>query len=107
MSGPQPPRTEQFQTPAQNRSQKGMETATAAARNCPIVNGVAINNVSLGIGLTNVPHGLGRAFIGYIVTKLTCSGAAIIVYSTTPADPTKYVSLVTSGLACTVNLWVF
>lgn len=98
------PRSEQFADPQLARMQKSVEEATAASRSCALVDGKLIAGVTLGTGATDVSHGLGRAFRGYLVCSLTA--AATITVATTQRDPTKFASLIASA-PTTATLWVF
>lgn len=68
----------------------------------PILNGVLLTGVNVGITLTNVNHKLGRKPQGYIVVK---QSAYSIIWSGEFTD--EVIPLVASPNAITINLWVF
>lgn len=70
----------------------------------PIVDGVLLRDVALTTTSINVPHGLGRRWNGYIVTRR--SAAQDVYDGTGTADATKEINLRAGG-SVTVDLWVF
>jgi hypothetical protein len=98
------PRQERIPDPVIQRAITGIATTSQQARSCPLVNGVHLTDVALTTAGEQVPHGLGRAWIGYIVTR-SSSGAAVFDQGA-QRDATKYVSL-QSASNVVVDLWVF
>lgn len=68
--------------------------------NGSVIEGIAIDTVS-----TNVPHGLGRAYRGWILIDKTGS-ANVWRDATSTADSAKFLPLIASS-AVTIKLWVF
>lgn len=99
-------RQEQFSDPQIGRLQLAVQTATQQARTCPLVDGVLIQGVQLPGGgvVTVVPHRLGRAWRGYLITSLAPS--SIITTAPAQQDTTKYLS-VAATVTATVDLWIF
>lgn len=71
---------------------------------CPWLDGLALANVALGAGSTDVPHLLGRAYRGWWVTGGGLAGDHP-VEGVSP-DGTKWLRLAVVG-AQTVDLWVY
>lgn len=70
----------------------------------PIVDGVYLRDVAVSTSAVNVPHGLGRRWNGYIVTRRS---ASVGVYDGSgTSEPMREINLVATGSA-TVDLWVF
>lgn len=69
----------------------------------PLISGIRIAQVSLSSGSNRVPHGLGRPYVGVLITKRS-TGA--VIYDETPSEPRTFVQLNSSG-SCVVDLWVF
>lgn len=112
-SGSNGTKSEHFVDPALNRMQASVQTMTQQSRTCPLVQGVALTSfpkgttgVALTTSPTNVPHGLGRAFVGYLVTAMYGGTPFGVCLAGQQTDPTKYVTLVASNPG-NVNLWVF
>lgn len=60
-------------------------------------------SVTLAAGTpTQIPHGLGRAWAGYIVTR----GQTVAILQATSADPTRYLAL-TCASAIPIDVWVW
>jgi len=71
----------------------------------PIFDGVLIEDVSLPSSKdTQVPHGLGRRWRGFIITSLTLQ--SIIILAAKQQDPTKFLSLYTNS-STTASFWIF
>ena len=72
-----------------------------------ILNGRLLKDVAITHSVTNkVPHGLGRRYKGYIVTKIDEK----VVVKVVPADdtaPEKFIPLTVVSYSATVDLWVF
>lgn len=70
-----------------------------------LVGGQLIGPITLINGDTNVPHKLGRAVRGYVVTKLS---ASVTIYDKESANtqPTIYMVIHSTG-AATAYFWVF
>jgi len=101
-----PIRTERFADPQIARMQKSVEQATQQSRECPLIDGVPLRNIALPASLAvDVPHKLGRAWVGCIVTK-TPSQLAVIAQAPNQTDPTKFITLVTT-VSVTIDVWVF
>lgn len=87
-----------------NRMQGNIIQGLNQLRSIPLLDGLFYRNVSLQIGSNAVQHGLGRPFIGYIITRMT---AGVTIYNNQgTADSSLYVVLEASG-AVTIDLWVF
>lgn len=67
-----------------------------------ILSGKALLNIPLINGATTINHGLGRMMQGWFITDV--NAAATIYRSASMNDSTL---TLTSGAACTVNLWVY
>jgi len=73
--------------------------------------GQTIANIAVIAGTPfTVPHGLGRTFTGYAITRAVPTGTAALVvrdYAMTPAvDPARAIGLICSGTG-TISLRVF
>jgi len=68
-----------------------------------IIDGVLLTNVALTTSATNVYHGLGRKYRGWIVVDNT---TPCWVYASVSSDPSKTLSLIAT-VTTTVSLWVF
>lgn len=68
----------------------------------PILNGNMLNNISLAIGATVIPHKLGRKLQGWVITDI--NAASTIYRSGTLNDKTL---ALTSSAVCVVDIWVF
>lgn len=68
----------------------------------PLVDGIAIKNISLINGVTVVNHLLGRRMQGWILTDLT---AAVTAFRSQPMNSFT-LTLTCNGVA-TCNLWVY
>jgi hypothetical protein len=70
-----------------------------------LLDGVMLTSISIGTSTTNIPHGLARSFLGFIITDL--QGDARVWRDTDPSiDKTKYLPLKASS-SVTANIWVF
>ena len=74
----------------------------------PILDGVLLKSVSLtaGVGL-QIPHGLGRKPIGYIVTRGVGVYPQVYDWFTITSDHDDKFLYVASSATCTADLWVF
>ena len=74
--------------------------------NCPIIDGVLIENVNLSTSVTNeVFHKLGRKPIGFIIVRKSADSRIWDAQSSNPT-PDRTFSLLCSN-AVTVNIWFF
>lgn len=81
--------------------QASVEHAISEVIRNPLLDGVLLENVSLGAGNTKVPHKLDRNLKGFVIVDR--SNAATI-YRVTKDD--KFLTL-NSSAAITVSIWVF
>lgn len=65
-----------------------------------------VESVSIAAGDTQIPHGLGRRWSGYVVTRIRSGTPAVIQDASAQTDATLFVS-VTSASAFVADLWVF
>jgi len=71
----------------------------------PLLQGRLIENVALSNGTTLINHMLGRALVGWIVTRINAQAQ---VYDNQNTNNAKTITLsLTSNAAATVSLWVF
>jgi hypothetical protein len=71
--------------------------------NIPILQGRLIEDVSLSTAETLVPHKLGSAYRGWVITNINAD-ATVHVSSETLSE--RYLAL-TASASCIVSLWVF
>jgi hypothetical protein len=71
---------------------------------CPLIDGIHLKGVVLSNGTTNVDHLLGRAPLGWIITRQ--NAAAQIYEPSNASNKTKLLQL-TSDAVVTIDLWVF
>jgi hypothetical protein len=93
--------------PAITRALVSMQDSTAEALRSvqqPIVDGVLISGVALSGTDTDVNHGLGRRYNGYVVVSKSVQ-ADVYDGASTP-DPSVAISLA-ANTSVTVSLWVF
>lgn len=69
----------------------------------PLLQGRLIEDVSLSTAETLVPHKLGQAYRGWIITNISASAT---VYESSTALTGSFLALKASG-SCTASLWVF
>lgn len=75
-----------------NTLQRNLKDFVQHLLKCPILDGVLIDPITITSAQFNVPHGLGRAFRGYIIVR--CYGTTFSLAEAVPQpDPTKYVRL--------------
>lgn len=87
------------------RLQTNVDKATRPALQVPFLDGVLIENVSLGSSApTNVQHGLGRAIVGWLVVDKT--SAAEVYRAPQGSLPISMLPLQASA-STTVAVWVF
>jgi len=71
--------------------------------NNPLLDGRLLTSKTIGTGATNVPHLLGREWIGWFVTSKTSTA---VIYETTQLKSSTYLTLI-STVAATVDIYVF
>ena len=89
------------------RAQDNISAAMARVVACPLLDGVLLEDVTITTSL-NVTHGLGRAWRGFIITKINANAT---IRAATDPSPAAFLALTASlgtGVAnVTVDLWVF
>lgn len=71
--------------------------------NNPILDGRVLSGVSIGTSATNIPHKLGRPWVGWFVISRT---SGVVPYEGTQLNTTDYLTLQAAS-AITVDLYVF
>ncbi len=69
----------------------------------PVLDAIILKDVDIGTGATEIPHKLGRAWRGWIVTSRT---SATVPYEADQTDRNKFLTLI-AGSATTVDLYIF
>jgi hypothetical protein len=87
------------------RLQTSIDDISRQASLVELTNGRLIENVALSTSDTHIVHGLGRAFRGWFVIRISAAGT--ILEAATQADTTKFLSLKASAGTPTVSVWVF
>lgn len=94
-------------TPEVVRLQDSMADAVDYIAKIPMLQGVAITDVALTGGATDlINHGLGRDVQGYIITKIDTQATINDGIDNTAYDIATALPLYAS-VACTVDLWVW
>ena len=93
-----------------NQSRNTDEFARIASQS-PFWDGNAVTVTFVPSTLTNVGHGLGRAYQGWVITRLVALGASPVVVEapagpSVPSNPAQWVPMVASA-ACQVTLWFY
>lgn len=87
------------------RLQASVKEALAPLLSSPIASGRLVEGVELSATTTRVPHGLGREWRGFQVTRID---AAATVYEDVSQNDTPGRTLpLKASVACTVSLYVF
>ena len=89
----------------QDRAQRLAQQTADAVNALPFLKGNWIKAKPIGTSATVIDHGLGRAWQGYLITRMRAD-ARVYEAATQPADPKKQLSLQASS-AVTVDLYVF
>ena len=86
------------------RKQTNTEVSFNGLRNAIILDGVLLENVSIGTADTLVAHKLNRLIRGYLI----CNNNTLCTIASTSGtfDKTLFIGLKASS-ACLVSLWVF
>ena len=71
----------------------------------PILDGVLLKSQTISTAATDVPHGLGRAWTGWLVTRLRTSTNSVYE-ATTQTDDRSFVTLRATA-SVVADLWVF
>lgn len=69
----------------------------------PLIDGRLIEGVVVGTSTTDIPHKLGRPWVGWVVTSRTSS---VVPYETTQTNTSAFLTLVASSQT-TVDIYVF
>ena len=85
--------------------QSNIRTAISPLLSLPFADGVHKTDVALGTSDTLVDHGLGRKFVGYIVTKQNADTSVYV--STTSNDFPETQIILKAGATVTVDLFFF
>lgn len=88
-----------------NRIQQNIIPPLNDLMKAPFLTGNLLERVSLNLGNNDIPHKLGREYLGYFVL-LSNSSAAIYDNPTLSTDLTKFLRL-NSSASAVVTLWVF
>lgn len=86
-----------------DRIQDGVSTALTSLTNSQITQGRLIPDVQLETTGTEIAHGLGRPYSGYIIVR---SSVAAGVYDDVSADDALFIRLI-PDVAVRVSIWVF
>lgn len=91
-----------------NRIQSAIRDALAVIKAMPFANGNLVQAVAFSSGTAkSVQHGLGRAYVGYMVINVQGAGATF--HATAPTDPrlsTTQITL-TASATCTADVWIY
>lgn len=86
--------------------QSNIDTAFSQIQQIPPLRGALLTGVLLTSGQDNIiNHGLGRAYQGFVVARLSAD-SRVWESSTTNVQPTTQI-IIRSSANCTVNLWVY
>ena len=88
-----------------DKLQTNIRTAISPLLSLPFADGVHKTDVELGTSDTLVNHGLGRNFVGYIVTKQNADTSVYV--STTSNDFPDTQIILKAGATVTVDLFCF
>ncbi len=69
----------------------------------PLLDGRILASVDIGTAATDIVHGLGRPFVGWVITRRTDDAA---VHEDTQTNTSQYLTLIADS-ATTVDLYVF
>lgn len=89
--------------PELNQVQDNLVRRVNPALAAVILDGRLVTGVSVGVTATNVNHGLGRAYQGWVVVN---NNTDCRVWSPSTGDASKVIVLQSSA-ATTLSLWVF
>lgn len=89
-----------------NQVQDNIQRVLQPVLNNPILNGTLLKTVKLTVGANAINHGLGRALVGWTLTRIRA--AAVSVYDTQDSNTLPNLTLnLTSNAAVTVDIYVF
>lgn len=69
----------------------------------PVIDGRLIEGVVISTSTTDIPHKLGRSWVGWVVTSRT---SGVVPYETTQTNSASFLSL-TAASQITVDIYVF
>ena len=90
---------------ATNRLQKNIHTALRPLLQLPFADGVHKTDQAIGTGDTIVDHGLGRRYVGYIITKQNAD-TSIFVSTTANSFEDRQIIL-KAGASVTADIFFF
>jgi hypothetical protein len=95
---------------ADNQSRNTEEFARIASQS-PFWDGNSVTVTLQGATITNVGHGLGRAYQGWVITRLVALAPSPIVFEvpagpSVPSNPSVWVPMEATA-ACQVTLWFY
>lgn len=96
-------RYQQQKDPSAQRMAVAIKDFTQQLERNPLLDGLLVENVTIATTDTNVVHGLGRDFRGWIIVR---RDAAADVYEGTQINEAQYLTLIASS-SVTVSLYVF
>lgn len=88
-----------------DRGQRLAQQTADLVNQLPFLKGNWLKSVAIGTSATRIDHGLGRAWQGYIITRLRAD-ARVYEAATQPPDATKQIALQASA-AVTVDIYFF
>lgn len=88
-----------------DRSQRLAQQTADTVNQLPFAKGNWIKAQAIGTSPTNISHGLGRTWQGYIITRLRAD-ARVYEAASQPLDATKRIALQASA-AVTVDIYFF
>lgn len=76
---------------------------TRQLENNPLLDGRILSRIAVATTATNIPHLLGRAWVGWFVVS---KSSTAVIYEGTQANSSQYLTLIAST-AATVDIYVF
>lgn len=92
---------------AVNIVQRDVRLALQNVANVDLVQGRSVSVTLSSTATTNVSHGLGRPYTGFLVIDHTTSAIIFRDATVTTVDPKQYIPLKASAGSPTVTLWIF
>lgn len=87
-----------------NLLQGNVEEVLGRLQQSTILDGVLLKDVATSIGSFTVSHELGRAPVGFLITK---SNAPMCIYNDTVGNTPSKLLYLKANAQATVDLWVF
>ena len=91
--------------PEINRVQDRLDSAFVTIFKSSIIDGILIENLHLSTSTLEIPHKLGRRFIGFLNAN-TNANDTIYRDASSTSNPSEFIALKASG-SVTAKVWVF